>query len=264
MPATPASYQTSPEPFTAANVATGDALFQQRCSACHGPQGEGDGPLAARSPIPPADLLMNLPMHPEGDVFSYITDGLDDGIMPSFATIIPVAQRWDIVRAIEARYDAKQAMSTLLAAVTAQPVPRAPDFALPEPQGEAGTLSALLRSKAVLLVFATLPESQPRLDQLVQWYDALERDGIALVTVTQSPAIRAAYALYERRPQVETPPVPHIEFLIDRDGDIRARWRPGDTPDWTQLPALAREVKSLTSPPPVELAPATPAGHVHG
>ncbi|HEX4192183.1 MAG TPA: copper homeostasis membrane protein CopD [Stellaceae bacterium] len=263
IPATPTSYQTSPEPFTATTIAAGDALFQQRCVACHGAQGEGDGPLAAQSPIPPADLMMHLPMHPEGDFFSYISDGLDGGIMPSFANL-SVVQRWDIVRAIEARYAAKMAMSTLLAEVTTQPVPRAPDFALPEPQGEAGTLSALLQHQAVLLVLATLPSSQPRLDQLAQWHDALDRDGVAVVTVAQSPAIRAAYALYERRPQIETSPAPQIEFLIDRGGDIRARWRPGDTPDWTQLPTLEREVKALTAPPSIELAPAMPAGHVHG
>ncbi len=263
IPATPTSYQASPEPFTAANIATGDAVFQQRCVACHGAQGEGDGPLAAQSPIPPADLMMHLPMHPEGDFFSYITDGLDEGIMPSFAAI-PVEQRWDIVRAIEARYDAKMAMSTLLAEVTTQPAPRAPDFALPEPQDDAGTLSALLQHQAVLLVFATLPQSQPRRDQLRQWHDALAQAGITVVTVTQSPEIRAAYALYERRPQIDTPPAPHIEFLIDRGGDIRGRWRPGDMPDWTQLTALEREVKALTVAPSIDLAPAMPAGHVHG
>ncbi|HWE74571.1 MAG TPA: copper homeostasis membrane protein CopD [Stellaceae bacterium] len=259
IPATPTSYQTSPEPFTAANIATGDALFQQHCVACHGKLGEGDGPLAAQSPIPPADLLTHLPMHPEGDFFSYITEGLDKGIMPSFAAV-PAAQRWDMVRAIEARYAAKMAMSTLLAEVTTQPAPRAPDFALPEPQGDTGTLSALLQNRAVLLVFAASPQSQPRLDQLAQWHDTLDREGVTVVTVAQSPAIRAAYALYERRPQVETPTAPHIEFLIDRGGDIRARWRPGDTPDWTQRATLEREIEALRVAPSVELAPAMPAG----
>jgi putative copper resistance protein D len=263
LPATPASYQASPEPFTATAIAAGDTAFQQHCAACHGAEGEGDGPLATQLPIPPADLMMHLPMHPEGDFFSYITDGLDDGVMPSFAAL-PVEQRWDIVRAIEARYDAKMAMSTLLPDVTTQPAPRAPDFALPEPQDDAGTLSALLQSKAVLLVFATQPQSQPRLDQLKQWHDALDRAGVAVVTVMQSPAIRAAYALYERRPQVETPPAPHLEFLIDRSGEIRARWRPGDTPAWTQLETVVRAAKALTVAPAIELSPAMPAGHVHG
>jgi putative copper resistance protein D len=262
IPATPTSYQTSPEPFTASNIAAGDALFQQRCVVCHGAEGEGDGPLAAQSPIAPADLMRDLPMRPEGDFFSFITDGMDNGIMPSFAAI-PAAQRWDIVRALEARYEAKRAMSTLLAEVTTQPVPRAPDFALPEPQGEAGMLSALLQRQAVLLVFATLPQSQPRLDQLQQWQDALAKAGATVVAITQSPDIRAAYALYERRPQIDIAPAPHIEFLIDRADHIRARWRPGDTPDWTQLAALEREIAALTAVPPVDLSPAMPAGHVH-
>jgi putative copper export protein/mono/diheme cytochrome c family protein len=263
VPATPASYQASPEPFTASTIAAGDTAFQQHCTACHGSQGEGDGPLATQLPIPPADLLMHLPMHPEGDFFSYITEGLDDGVMPSFGAL-SVEQRWNIVRAIEARYAAKMAMSTLLPEVTIQPAPHAPDFALPEPQDDAGTLSALLQHQTVLLVFANSPQSQTRLDQLKQWHDALADAGIAVVTVTQSPEIRAAYALYERRPQVDTPPAPHIEFLIDRSGDIRARWRPGDIPDWAQLETLEREVRALTVAPSIELSPAMPAGHVHG
>jgi len=262
IPATPTSFQTSPEPFTVSSIAAGDALFQQRCAACHGTTGEGDGPLAGRSPIPPADLMLHLPMHPEGDFFSYITDGMDGGIMPSFAAL-PVARRWDIVRTLEARYAAQMAMSTLLAVVTTQPVPRAPDFALPEPQGEAGTLGELLQRQAVLLVFASLPQSQPRLDQLRQWHDDLATAGVTVLAVTRSPDIRAVYALYERRPQIDGAPAPHVEFLIDRVGDIRARWRPGDTPDWTRWDALEREIASLTSMPAVDLSPAAPAGHVH-
>jgi putative copper resistance protein D len=262
IPATPTSYQTSPEPFAVSSIATGDALFQRRCVACHGTEGEGDGPLAAQLPIPPTDLMLHLPMHPEGDLFSFITDGLDDGIMPRFADI-PAAQRWDIVRALEARYEAKMAMSTLLAETTTQPVPRAPDFTLPEAQDGSGTLSALLQHRAVLLVFATLPQSQQRLDQLKQWRDSLDQAGVTVVTVTQSADIRAVYALYERRPQLDVPPAPHVEFLIDRAGHIRARWRPGDTPDWEQLAALEREIAALTAPAPVDLSPAMPAGHVH-
>jgi hypothetical protein len=200
-------------------------------------------------------------MHPEGDIFSFITDGMGS-VMPSFAAL-PAAPRWDIVRALEARYDAQGAMSTMLAEVTREPVPRAPDFALPEPQSEAGTLSALLQHQAVLLVFARLPQSQPRLDQLARWQEALGNEGATIVTITRSPDIRAVYALYERRPQIETSPASHVEFLIDRTGGIRARWHPGDTPDWSQLAALEREIAALTGMPPVELSPAMPAGHMH-
>jgi hypothetical protein len=204
---------------------------------------------------------MHFPTHPEGDVFSFITAGMD-GVMPGFVAI-PAAQRWDIVRALQARYAAQKSISTLLAEVTMEPAPRAPDFALPEPQGDADTLSALLHRRGVLLVFAGLPQSQPRLDQLRQWQDVLAKAGVTVVTITHSADIRSAYALYERRPQLETLPAPHIEFLIDGAGMIRARWRPGDMPDWTQLAALEREVAALTSVAPIDLSPASPAVHVH-
>ena len=34
----------------------GAALYKAKCSACHGPEGGGDGPAAGALPRPPADL----------------------------------------------------------------------------------------------------------------------------------------------------------------------------------------------------------------
>jgi putative copper resistance protein D len=263
VPATPTSYAVSPEPFAATTIAAGHALYAKNCVSCHGDEGRGDGPLGAELPIVPADLTAHLVMYTEGDLYSFITSGMDGGVMPSFAAL-DATQRWDLVVFLDAQRQAAAASSTMLAQVTRSPAPPAPDFTLPAPQGDAGTLGALLTQGGVLLVFATLPQSEPRLDQLRQWGDTLRQAGIAVATITDAPAIRDAYALYERRPQIEDEaPAPHIEFLIDRDGYVRARWRPGDTPDWTLLPALQREIAAMTH---LELAPApvaAPAAHVH-
>ena len=264
VPATPSSYAVSPEPFSATTIARGQALYAQNCAACHGAEGHGDGPRGAELPIVPADLTAQLGVRSEGDLYSFITEGLDGGVMPSFAGL-GATERWDIVVFLEAQQQASAASSTLIADVTMSPAPRAPDFTLPAPQGDAATLAALLARGGVLLVFATLPQSQSRLDQLQQWSDALHQADIAVVAMTDAPSVRDAYALYERRPQIaELPPAPHIEFLIDRTGAIRARWRPGDTPDWRALDVLEREIaamRSLEAPP--ASAPATPSGHVH-
>jgi putative copper export protein/mono/diheme cytochrome c family protein len=261
VPATPTSYASAPEPFTAATIATGHALYVKNCVSCHGDEGRGDGPLGAELPIVPADLTAHLATHTEGDLYSFVTDGMDGGVMPSFAAL-DSTQRWDLVVFLDAQQQAAAASSTLLAEVTGSPAPRAPDFALPSAEGDAGSLQALAAQGGALLVFASLPQSQARLDQLRQWSDALRQAGIAVVTMTDAPAIRDAYALYERRPQLEDEaPAAHLEFLIDRDGYIRARWRPGDTPDWTQLPALQREIAAMTH---LELAPdVAPTAHVH-
>jgi mono/diheme cytochrome c family protein len=37
-------------------VPSGQAMFQQYCAACHGPEGKGDGPAAFTLKTPPADL----------------------------------------------------------------------------------------------------------------------------------------------------------------------------------------------------------------
>ena len=261
--ATPTSYQRSPEPFTAATIAVGDALYRENCVSCHGPEGHGDGPLGAELPITPADLTAHLAMHPEGDLYSFIADGMDGGVMPRFRNL-DAKQRWDLVVFLEAQQQAFAASSTLLALVNASATPRAPDFVLPEPQDGATTLAALLKQGGALLVFATLPQSQARLDEIAGWRSALRDTGIATIVLTDTPELRDAYALYDRRPQIEdAAPAAHIEFLIDRNDYIRARWRPGDIPDWTQLPALQREIAAMSqlesSPPAAE--PSTT--HVH-
>lgn len=259
--ATPTSYAVSPEPFAVPSIADGATLYRQQCVSCHGEEGEGDGPLAAALPIAPLDLAAPpVVARPDGDLYWFLTVGMDGGIMPSFAMLAP-AQRWDLIVYLEAQRQARAATSTLLAQVTANPAPLAPDFALPQAQDGANTLSALRARSDVLLVFATLPQSQARLDQIAQWRAALSQAGVGVVTITDAADIRSVYALYEHSPQLEDAPLaPHVEFLVDRAGYIRARWRPGDTPDWTALPALAREVAAMTR---TKLSPVAPTGHVH-
>jgi len=40
----------------ALSTESGSALFHTYCASCHGPQGKGDGPLAANLRVAPADL----------------------------------------------------------------------------------------------------------------------------------------------------------------------------------------------------------------
>jgi peroxiredoxin len=71
------------------------------------------------------------------------------------------------------------------------------------------------------------------------------------------PRVAAAYALFD--PSGERAP-DHLEFLIDRDGYLRARWAPGDTPDWSRIPELLAQVETLKREGPHEN---TPAVHAH-
>jgi high-affinity iron transporter len=51
-----ASLSSAFEPHETPDPGRGQALFLQHCAACHGPQGEGNGPQAAQLRPPPADL----------------------------------------------------------------------------------------------------------------------------------------------------------------------------------------------------------------
>jgi putative copper resistance protein D len=73
------------------------------------------------------------------------------------------------------------------------------------------------------------------------------------------------YALYRRSfseqgTQPDPPVPPHTEFLIDRQGYVRARWIPRDGAGWDKLENLFRDVDRLNQEKPS--APA-PDDHVH-
>lgn len=109
VPATPTSYAVSPQPFSAEEIAAGYALYRRNCVACHGQQGRGDGPLASALPVAPADLTAHLFMHTEGDLYSFVKDGLDGGVMPGFAARLDDGDRWRLVAFLEAQAAAAQA-----------------------------------------------------------------------------------------------------------------------------------------------------------
>ena len=103
----PTSFQTSPTDFSAASIARGQALYVTNCAACHGPEGEGNGPAAAGLRIKPADLTMpHLWEHSDGEMFWWLTHGIDDpegGLaMPGFATTLSVEDRWALIDYVRA------------------------------------------------------------------------------------------------------------------------------------------------------------------
>ena len=74
-----------------------------------------------------------------------------------------------------------------------------------------------------------------------------------------------AYALFRRSfseqgTQPDPPVPPHMEFLIDRQGYVRARWIPRDGPGWDKMDNLFRDIDRLNQETPS--APA-PDDHVH-
>jgi len=86
----------NPYPGDEASVARGKALFAIHCEVCHGPNGQGGGPVGEYFDPPPpvlnAQLLSGLD---DAFLFNVLTDGF--GRMPRMAENLSVNQRWDVI-----------------------------------------------------------------------------------------------------------------------------------------------------------------------
>ena len=82
----------------------GAARFAIYCAVCHGPTGGGDGPATKRTAedakfqVPPPSLKDDrIKEMLAGKIFAAITYGVNNGNMGSYASQIPVEDRWAIV-----------------------------------------------------------------------------------------------------------------------------------------------------------------------
>lgn len=90
-----------PMPVTAELLKRGQERFGIYCAVCHGAAGEGNGMIVRRGFPPPesyhSDRLRNAP---PGYFYYVITHGY--GVMYSYASRVPAADRWAIVAYIKA------------------------------------------------------------------------------------------------------------------------------------------------------------------
>ena len=94
-----AGREMSPPVLGAADLAQGQALYESFCAVCHGPQGQGDGPLVPKIPNPPAYSSQRVRQMAAGQIFHVITFG--SGRMPPYASQIARAERWKIVAYVQ-------------------------------------------------------------------------------------------------------------------------------------------------------------------
>lgn len=103
---TPNSVTEFPIPVTKAVLDRGEERYKVFCGVCHGPLGAGDGMIVRRGFVTPGqaplpnfndDRLRNAPV---GHFFYVISNGV--GRMSSYASSIPVKDRWAIVAYIRA------------------------------------------------------------------------------------------------------------------------------------------------------------------
>jgi Cytochrome C oxidase, cbb3-type, subunit III len=91
-----------PFPVTKEVLERGRERFNIFCAPCHSRLGDGKGFVPSRgfSRMPPSLHIVRLEKAPLGYFYDVITEGF--GIMPDYASQIPVRDRWDIVAYVRA------------------------------------------------------------------------------------------------------------------------------------------------------------------
>ncbi|RLE25413.1 MAG: cytochrome c [Acidobacteria bacterium] len=114
----------------------GAALFATFCTPCHGPNGNGDGPVTLKGVPPPPSLHLPHALDlPDGQIYHIITHGQKN--MGSYAAQVDRLDRWRLVGTVRSlqqaeirRVDAATAAAAAAAAQT--------EAAEPEPDESAG------------------------------------------------------------------------------------------------------------------------------
>lgn len=91
-------FASNPVPATAEHVAAGRATFQAKCAVCHGQRGRGDGPAALTMVPRPFDLTIHVPLHADGEVLWFISEGIGGTGMPAWKRDLSETERWQVVR----------------------------------------------------------------------------------------------------------------------------------------------------------------------
>lgn len=84
---------------TPAVIAHGRDLYATFCLVCHGPRGDGDGPIAPLIPGPLAYSSDRVRVLPAGRLFHVISFG--SGRMPPYASQVAAGERWAIVAYVQ-------------------------------------------------------------------------------------------------------------------------------------------------------------------
>ena len=99
----PEDVETIPMPIAKADLDRGQKRYNIYCSVCHGMTGYGDGIVARRGfnrPSPASYHQDRLRQAPVGHFFDVMTNGW--GAMPSYASQVPVEDRWRIAAYVRA------------------------------------------------------------------------------------------------------------------------------------------------------------------
>jgi putative copper resistance protein D len=244
--------------------------YREHCAACHGSNGAGNGPAGASLSPPPSDLRAHhAALHTAGDLYWWITHGRRQ--MPAFGERLDAEQRWDLVNFIRALSASDTARTLKPTVEPERPRVVAPDFVFAVGPTPARSLKDYRGRRSVVVVLYTLPASRGRLAALAAQYDVLVPLGVEVIAVP-TDADPDAIKRLGAEPRVLFPVVtdgareivaaygllargPHAEFLVDRQGYLRA------------IDTAARDIDMLLGNADVlnreKVVAAPPAEHVH-
>jgi putative copper resistance protein D len=240
----PSTYWVSPIPYTTDAIVAGAKVYAANCRECHGLH-RLDGPgLVQHVPAPARDASEHALRHRDGEHYWWIARGIPGTSMPAFGSRLADDDIWNVIEYLNAQVEADEATAMTdrikpLRAIVA------PDFAFESADRPQESLRLLRGKASVLLVLYTLPESAPRLQQVAADARSYAAGGARVIVApftgsagaalglpdelrnavsTADASVSAAYALFARRSAEDTATPTHAEFLIDRDGYLRARW----------------------------------------
>ena len=262
----PTTYMHSSARLDAPSVMAGQALYEQHCVACHGLHGHGDGPVAQLNKLQPANLTEpHVSWHTHGDMYWWLSHG--KGLMPGFGEVLSEDERWHLINwliALSLGYEART--------ITSTPAPFNPwlpsiDFRFQMDKNNFMSLSEWRGLHAVHLIIVNQAAELRRVRELLkdmkgfpaqlvivsrpEWLKDLVKGPCEAILVADADGeIARAWAHYRRSfaaPDLlnEETQVPRMEFLIDRFGFVRARWRSDEAPNALSLDELKVVYDSL-------------------
>lgn len=98
-----AADKKNPSPVDEKMLATGKAVFKDKCQRCHGPSGIGDGPDADPDAMEDMDLTnpKRAEPNPDGVVFYKVMNGRRRPKMPAFKDELSEQQVWAVVAYVQ-------------------------------------------------------------------------------------------------------------------------------------------------------------------
>jgi peroxiredoxin/mono/diheme cytochrome c family protein len=199
-------------------LALGQRVYQARCVSCHGPEGHGDGPEVAKSPVRPRDLA-SASWHSGADrdaVRRVISEGTHDKSMPGSAGAITAHELDGVVDYV---FSLEIANLLTHAGFVPDMGQSAPPLSFRDPEGTVGSLDQL-RGKVVLVAFwgtSCLPciAELPELESLANRYE--KTDFVVLPVCVDETNTRTVREVAARR-------APRLPVYVDPDGAARVHF----------------------------------------